>query len=525
MGQYLNPGNEGFKRALRAKIYIDKSGMIGYLNSVIGTDDGFICVSRPRRFGKSMAANMLAAYYGRGYDSKELFSHRAIAGMEPYEAHMNQYDVIFLNMQHILSAAGEPQAVPGFLQEAVLRELSRKYPGQADGTGRHLPAVLADIYAQDMHEGKGFVFIIDEWDCMFREAKHDTKAQKMYLDFLKDLLKDRTYVSLVYMTGILPIKKYGTHSALNMFTEHSMTAQGRLAEYTGFTENEVRGLCEAYGKDFNEVRRWYDGYLLEGNLHIYNPKSVADAMKSRNLKSFWTNTETYEALRIYIDMDEDGLKDALLKMLAGGRFEIDVRTFQNDMTTFKSRDDVLTLLVHLGYLAYDESTREVFIPNEEVRGEFICAVKNGGRPELFKMLQASDALIDATIRLDEEAVAKRVQEIHSAYTAPVFYNNEQALRMVMVIAYLGRVDDYRVCQELAVGTGYADIVLQPKNAVYPPMVIELKWDKSAEGAISQIKKNNYLQGIDSYTGEILLVGINYDKDSKIHTCKIEKYCK
>ncbi len=525
MGHYLNPGNEGFKRALRAKIYIDKSGMIAYLNSVIGTDDGFVCVSRPRRFGKSMAANMLAAYYGKECDSRKLFESRKIAESDSFEAHLNQYDVIFLNIQQVLSSAKSPESVADFLQKSVLNELKEKYPGQVKEDDTHLPTVLANIYAQNAEAKKGFVFILDEWDCIFREDKRNTTAQKLYLDFLKDLFKDRTYVALAYMTGILPIKKYGTHSALNIFDEYSMTAPEMLAEYVGFTEKEVACLCSEYGKDFEEMRLWYDGYIFPENLHIYNPKSVVDAMRSRHLKSFWTNTETYEALQLYIDLNEDGLKEALTEMLVGNSCRLDTGTFQNDMTSFKSWDDILTLLIHLGYLAYDETVKAAFIPNEEVRIEFVRAVRNSGRPELFKLLSTSDELLEAAFRMDEDTVAQKVQEIHSEYTAPIFYNDEQALRMVLMIACIGRTDDYRIYQELPAGTGYADIVLQPKNNTYPPVIIELKWNKNAGGAISQIKEQNYIQGIDSHTGEIMLVGINYDKTTKLHTCKIKKFIK
>lgn len=286
----------------------------------------------------------------------------------------------------------------GFLQVSVLAELREAYPEYVSLNENHLPTALATIYAKDIEPNKGLMFILDEWDCIFREAKYDMEAQKLYLDFLKDLFKDRTYVSMAYMTGILPIKKYGTHSALNIFDEFSMTDPDVLAEYAGFTESEVVTLCNEYKMDFVDVKFWYDGYRLSNGLH--NPKSVVDGMKSKKLKSFWTNTETYEALQIYIDLDKDGLKEAIVSMLTGEECEIDTGTFQNDMTSFKTRDDVLTLLVHLGYLAYDESTHSVFIPNEEVRGAFIRAIKNGNRPELVKAIQSSDEFLAATLRMD-----------------------------------------------------------------------------------------------------------------------------
>lgn len=223
------------------------------------------------------------------------------------------------------------------------------------------------IYSQDKN---GFIFIIDEWDCIFREEPQNMEGQKIYLDFLRDLLKGRTYVKLAYMTGILPIKKYGTHSALNIFDEFSMTEPKQLAEYVGFTEKEVKNLCSFYQMNFEEARQWYDGYLLGEDTHIYNPKSIVDAMFNQKFTSYWTRTETYEALKVYIDMNFDGLKDSVTAMIGGGKCRVNPEKFQNDMTSLGNRDDVLTLLVHLGYLAYDERSREVFIPNMEIEGEF-----------------------------------------------------------------------------------------------------------------------------------------------------------
>ena len=258
---------------------------------------------------------------------------------------------------------------------------------------------------------------VDEWDCLFREAKEDKDAQKRYLDFLRDLFKDRTYVKLAYMTGILPIKKYGTHSALNIFDEFSMTEPKRLAEYVGFTEKEVKDLCSTYGMDFDEARRWYDGYRFRRIRHIYNPKSIVDAMLEEAYQSYWTCTETYEALKIYIDMNFDGMKDAVISMLGGNSCRIDTGTFQNDMTNFTGKDDVLTLLVHLGYLGYEEERKEVFIPNEEVRGEFLRAVRQSGWREVIEAVEESERLLEATLRLDEKAVAEGLDSVHMENTS------------------------------------------------------------------------------------------------------------
>lgn len=295
---------------------------------------------------------------------------------------MNAYDVFFLNVQQFLSGAGSADKLVEYLQTEVLKELREVYGEYIPADETRLSSSLATIYSKDKRHNKGFIFIIDEWDCIFREAKDAKDAQRAYLDFLKDLFKDRTYVKVAYMTGILPIKKYGTHSALNIFDEFSMITPGKLAKYVGFTESEVRKLCREHKMKFSEAKKWYDGYHFKRVSHMYNPKSIVDAMTEEEFRSYWTSTETYEALQIYIDMDIDGLREAIVSMLSNTSIKIDTGSFQNDMTSFRSKDDVLTLLVHLGYLAYDETTNSVYIPNEEVRGEFIRAIKNGHRPEL-----------------------------------------------------------------------------------------------------------------------------------------------
>lgn len=524
MGVYLNPGNDAFQLALNDDIYVDKSGLIDFVNHRIGKRKRFICVSRPRRFGKSMAAEMLAAYYDRSCDSNEMFQGLEIAKSESYHKHLNQYDVIYLNIQQFLRVAGKPENLVPYIEDILLEELKEKYGGWAVQTRKSLPYTLATIYSKDTSPNKGFVFIIDEWDCLFRTARNNIEAQKAYLDFIRDLFKDRVYVKMAYMTGILPIKKYGSHSALNDFDEFSMTHPDVLAKYVGFTEEEVKHLCSRYNKNFSEIQRWYDGYRLGDDIHVYNPKSVVDGMQSLKLRSFWTNTETYEALQIYIDLDEDGLKQAIIAMLSGESCEIDAGTFQNDMTTFRSRDDVLTLLVHLGYLAYDEMLKSVFIPNEEVKEEFVRAVKTGKHTEVAKAIQASDRLLQATLNMNAQKVAGAIEEVHSAVTTPIFYNNEQALRSVIRFAYFSSMDEFVDIQELPSGKGYADIVFLPhKNSDKPVMIVELKWNKTSEGAIAQIKNKKYPQIFEKYGSRILLVGISYDEDSKKHDCMIEEY--
>ncbi|XCP85437.1 AAA family ATPase [Roseburia hominis] len=529
MGLYLNPGNTGFQTSLRSRIYVDKTGLIRYLNELLDTEDKFVCVSRPRRFGKSMAAKMLTAYYSCGCDSREMFQNLEIGRADSFEKHLNQYDVIRLDIQLVWNMAkgeGANGQIVSYIQRPVVAELRQEYGQYLSEEDRSLAGILQKI---TMLTGRRFVVIIDEWDCVFREEKNNIEMQKEYVAFLRSLFKGvqaEECIHLAYLTGILPIKKYGTESALNNFDEYTMTNPGVLAKYVGFTEEEVKGLCEVYEMDFAEAKRWYDGYRFRRSTHIYNPRSIVQAMLNGEYENYWTQTETYESLRAYIDMNFDGLKDAIVYMIGGGHFEIDIGSFQNDMTSFRTKDDILTLLVHLGYLAYEKQYKEVFIPNEEVREEFVRAVRGGGWEAVAAIFENSKRLLEATLRKDEEAVAAGVEEAHLASVSTLSYNDENALSCVISLAYISARADYTLIRELPAGNGFADIVFLPhRYSDKPAIIVELKWNKTVAGAISQIKERKYVKALENYGGELLLVGINYDKANKIHQCVIEKYNK
>lgn len=522
MGVYLNPGNEAFQKALNSQIYVDKSELIAYTNKVIDSLQRYVCVSRPRRFGKSTAAGMLVAYYGRGVDSRNQFHGYKIEKDSSFERYLNQYNVIFLNMQDFSGRTHDITKMKNLLEKSLLRDLLREYPNIDYLDKGDLIGVLQEIYAEYKVP---FIFIIDEWDCIFRENKNDVEAQKIYLDFLRNLLKDKQYIILAYMTGILPIKKYGSHSALNMFDEFSMTNPKQLAEFVGFTEQEVQDLCEQYGMDFEETRRWYDGYQFEEVGHVYSPRSVVSAMLSKCFDSYWNQTETFEALRDYIVMNFDGLKDKVIELLAGGRIKINTKKFTNDMATFSTADDVLTLLIHLGYLGYNYATQEIFIPNSEVASEFYNAIEDARWDNVVKAVNQSEQLLKATWAKDEAAVAEGIEAAHFE-TSVLKYNDENSLACVTSLAYYSARVYYIEVREFPAGKGFADIVYVPRrnHMDKPAMIVELKWNRSAEGAIAQIKERKYVKALEEYSGNILLVGINYDKESKKHECVIEEVC-
>ena len=517
MGIYLNPGNYGFKEAVNSEIYVDKSLLIEYTNRIINTNMKNICVSRPRRFGKSTDARMIAAYYDQSCDSSKLFKDLKIAKSKEYQKHLNKYNVILLNMQDFLSETHDIEKMIQLVNDSVIWELLLEYKDLLYFDKTKLIRVLNDIYSQVQNS---FIFVIDEWDCIFREYQGDKKAQEKYLDFLRNLLKDKPYVSLCYMTGILPIKKYGTHSALNMFKEVSILNPTPLEEFMGFTEKEVQDLCLKYDMDYEKMKDWYDGYRMTDDLSVYNHRSVVYALMDRKYENYWSATETYEALRVYIDMNYDGLKDDIVKLLAGEHVAVQTTSFQNDMTTFDTKDDVLTLLIHLGYLGYNSFNQTCYIPNKEVIDSFVNSIRSSNWNETTKALLNSRALLEATWNRDEELVAKYIEEAHLD-TAILTYNNENALSYTISIAYMYARNHYTIIREMPSGKGYADMVFIPKDDK-PAMIVELKWDHEAETAIDQIKEKKYPKGLEEYRDNLLIVGISYDKKTKKHSCRIEE---
>ena len=526
MGSYLNPGNFLFRGSLRSKIYVDKSELITKTNEALCTEQKYICVSRPRRFGKSMAANMLAAYYDRRESTEELFQNLAISEDRSYKENLNQYDVIKINMQEFLSMSGTMEEMLEMLKNYLVSDFEETYPEVRFRDKKNLIQVMKDVF---FYTRCPFVILIDEWDCLFREYKQDKEAQKKYLDFLRAWLKDKDYVAMAYMTGILPIKKYGSHSALNMFTEYSMTDPGDLAEYFGFTEQEVSGICEKYGMSFEETKTWYDGYQLvvhrkwkDECYSMYSPKSVVEAMLRHKFGTYWNQTETYEALKIYIQMDMDGLKDSVVRMLAGESATIHIGTFSNDMTTFATKDDVLTLLVHLGYLTYNSIDGTASIPNKEVSQEYVNAISTMNWHGVADSLGSSRKLLEALWAMDADAVAAGVEKAHEEISI-LQYNDENSLSCTIHLAFYFAREYYTIIRELPAGKGFADVCMVPRKRYFdkPAIMIELKWDKSAVGALEQIKEKRYGNALKDYQGNLLLVGINYNKITKKHECVIE----
>ena len=530
MGIYLNPGNSGFKRIIESD-YVDKTGLISLINRTIGTSKNLTCISRPRRFGKSYAAQMLCAYYDKTCDSHDLFHDYNITADPSYEKHLNKYDVIYLDMTGIKPYTDNYKTLVPFLVKNITNEITAQYSNVTNK--EDFSSILVEA---TLESGGQFIMVIDEWDAPIRE---NPSIQKEYLEFLRSLFKNSGTTSKIfaaaYMTGILPIKKDGSQSAISDFEEYSVLEPGKFAGYVGFTEDEVRRICEEKDKDFDKMKLWYDGYTVGEKHSIYNPYSVMQAAGSGKYKSYWKKTSAAETLMTYIDMDQDDLQDTIARLIAGESVIVDTDSFQNDVETFTCKDDVLTLLAHLGYLTYEEEPDSydddtvvglVRIPNEEVRSEFDKILRKAKHKSLIELVKKSDQLLKDTLEGNSDAVAKAIADVHDSEYAPTYYSNEQSLRYVVKMAYISCVDQYAKVEELPSGHGIADVVFLPKRrSTLPAMIVELKWNHDAEGAVKQIKERNYPKLLENYGGEIVLVGVNYDEKDKNHECRIEKYNK
>ncbi|MEE1100684.1 MAG: AAA family ATPase [Agathobacter sp.] len=523
MGTYFNPNNESFTRDKNSKIYIDKTELLDYLNDVIGTNGNCIAVSHARRFGKSHAAGMIDAYYSRGCDSYELFKDTEIATKDNFKKYMNQYNVIHLDIASFWDDYKDN--IVENIVAYIYKEFKEVFGESLDYESK-ISFVLMSIYQKTKIP---FVIIIDEWDCVIRNSGNVALVHK-YLQFLHSLFKSeesKAFLALAYITGILPIKKIKDESALNNFREYTMLRSKQITKYFGFTEEEVKGLCEKYDMDFDTAKTWYNGYLIDG-LHMYNPNSVVQAMLDHDFDSYWKNTSSFESINTFITMNYEGLKDDVLTMLSGGKVRLNVNTFKNDLSTVASKDDALTALIHLGYLGYDAERKSAYIPNYEVASAFELALQTGSWDDIARSISRCDELLFATIDGEAEKVAELIELAHETYTSILKYNDENSLSYVLTMAYFTAPAYYNIVREFPAGKGFADLVFIPRaNAGdRPAMVIELKYNQSADSAIQQIKVRRYQGALAGYSDKILLVGVSYDadgEDKKKHTCVIEEW--
>ena len=519
MGIYFNPGNGSFTEDKNSQIYVDKTELLKFLNKRLKTNGKCIAVSHARRFGKSHAAGMIDAYYSLGSNSSKLFADTKIASDPDYEKYRNKYNVIHLDISSFLDDYKDNliEKIVEYIYDDITDEL-----GDILDYKKKLSYVLMKIYEKT---GIPFVIIIDEWDCVIRNS-NDQDLIHHYLQFLHSLFKSeesKSFLALGYITGILPIKKIKDESALNNFQEYTMLDSYPITEYYGFTEKEVKDLCKDHAMDFETMKAWYNGYLIDG-MHMYNPNSVSRALERHRVDSYWRNTSAFGTINTFITMNYAGLKEDVLAMLAGEKVMVDTECFQNDFTEIHSKDDALTALIHLGYLGYDKDMLSAYIPNYEVSTTFQSALKSGSWKEIAASISRCDELLIATINKNAKKVAELIELAHETYTSVLKYNDENSLSCVLTMAYFTAPAYYNIILEMPSGKGFADFVFLPRaNAGNrPAMIVELKHNKTVDTAINQIKEKRYSGALSEYKGKILLVGINYDTE-KHHTCIIEEY--
>ena len=535
MAIFLNPDNNNFRENLASKIYVDKSMIIHELNSLINTNESFVCVSRPRRFGKSMAGNMIAAYYSKGASSAELFKGLKLASASDFKSNLNKFNVIKIDINACFQNKDKGTTTTQFFTKKVKEELHKAYPQVEIQEGQTLPDALLEIYGATKEQ---FIILLDEYDVLVREKCPEEEFAE-YLRFLNGMFKNadlQPAIALAYVTGILPVVRDKIQSKLNNFDEYTMTGARQLTEFVGFTEDEVKGLCEKYKMNFEECRRWYNGYRMTTfndnfepeYISLYSPRSLVCAILNHEFGSYWTKTGSYEALSNHINVNYEGIKDDIARMMGGSKVKVDILTYLNTMTDFKSKDDVFTYLIHLGYLAYDRYTKECYIPNSEVLNEWVVALRNTqGYETIVEMLKTSEDLLEATLEKDEKAVEKALEKTHAITMSNMSYNKENCFQSAIILAYYTARAKYTIITELPGGKGYADVAFIPYRCELPAMIIELKNSAKATGvtALEQIKNKEYFDALQNYKGNMLLIGVSYNPETKEHSCSIKEVTK
>ncbi|MBO4698648.1 AAA family ATPase [bacterium] len=522
-GTYLNPGNENFKAALAEEIFVDKSLVLKKFCAVMNTmASKFICVSRPRRFGKSIVGKIMAAYFSKGCDSRELFKDLKIAKEECFEKNLNKFNVISIDLGAAFSGARNKNEIISELENRLREDFAAIFYDIKFEETDSVARMIQRVYSLT---GEQFVIIIDEYDVLIRE-KVDDELLRTYLEFLNSLFKNNELspaIALAYLTGIMPVIRDKVQSKLNNFMESTMLQPFGFEEYFGFTKEEVKSLCERYGMNFEECEKWYDGYKI-GGIDIYNPNSVVLAMLAREYANYWHISGSYEAVSDYIKLDFDGVKSSVIDMLDGKQVPVNVVNFSNSLKEIKNRDNVFTYLIHIGYLNYDKSTGLCRIPNKEIRQEWESAITDSENfSKIVEMIANSDRLLHYTQKGDADKVAAALDEAHTAVSSAKDYNNEACMQSAIMLAYFTAKSKYTVIREMPSGYGFADVGFIPINPKDPAMIIELKYDKDEESAIEQIKNKKYPAAFENYLDNLLLIGVNYDKETKVHECVIEKY--
>ena len=520
MGKFLNSiqYDNAFTFALNDNYFVDKSGLISAFNVLFRTSNRFVCVTRPRRFGKTINATMLASYYSNTLDTRNIFDKLKISNAPSYLEHLNKHNVIYISFNTNINKFKTYDDYINYFESRLMKDLKDFYPNLEEDE------FVLDMFEEIYQKTKqGFIFIIDEWDAIFENERFSQDDRKNFLTTLTNLLKDKPYVELAYITGILPISKYSRSTSLNNFKECDAISDGVFEDYFGFLESEVEALCKKQNKlSMQELRDWYNGYYTSDGRRVFNPRSVVYALNDGICKSYWTGTGKKREILPYISSNVAGLKDDIISMLAGNPVKIRLSGFDAESDADVSKNSTLSALTILGYLSYHNM--ELSIPNKELLLEFKDTLADSNINGLSSIVAESDAMLKATLRQDTETMAKLLEDAHASYLSYFDYNTENALACIITLIYLSAKDTYNISREDVAGTGRADFIFYPLNPRDTAFIIELKVDDTPEAAIKQILDRKYDAKLKPYTGKKLAIGISYyktDKNKK-HHIKIEE---
>ena len=519
MAYFLNNNfkNNEFELAANDKFFVDKTSLIEKINSLIGIKDRFVCITRPRRFGKTLNAMMLASYYSKNADFKKLFDKLEVSKSESYLAHLNKHNVIYMTLNQIPNTSCTYEEFIERYTSFLLKDLEKFCPEIEINEKMLLSDVFEQIYQK---RGNGFIFIIDEWDYIFNNNLFSEDDRKAFLEFLKDLLKDRPYVELAYMTGVLPIAKYSSGSALNMFLEFNIMNDHMYDEYFGFTNEEVEGLHKKQNKvSMDSLKEWYNGYYTCNNLQIYNPRSVTNALRQGVCQSYWTNTGPMDEISYYIENNVEEVRNDIVQMVSGIPVNIHLEGYSAEQINLNTRDEILSAMTVYGFLSYHDEM--LAIPNKELRMKFDYALKNHQMGAVSELVLKSNEMLKATLKKDTETMEKLIQEAHDINIPVIKYNDENSLACIVTLVYLSARSKYKIVREMPAGIGFADFIFYPNDKSKPAFILELKKNSTPDEALKQIEEKRYAMALKDYTGQKLAVGISYDEKLKRHSVKVE----
>ncbi len=519
MAYFLNNISEinQFSKTVKEKYFVDKSELIEKMNELVGTASQYVCITRPRRFGKTLNAMMLASYYSKNADFKYLFDKLKVSKSDSYLEHLNKHNVIYMTFNQLPSANCTYEDFIGRYTSFLVKDLKEICP-EIEVNEKMLLSDMFDYVYQK--QGDSFIFILDEWDYIFNNSLFSESDRKAFLEFLRDLLKDKPYVELAYMTGVLPIAKYSSGSALNMFKEYNMLNDSKYDKYFGFTIAEVENLSKKQNKiTFDELKSWYDGYKTFSGLEVFNPRSVVYALSDGICQSYWTNTGPMDEILYYINQDIDSVKDDIIRMTSGIPLEIKLKGYGAEQIELNNRNQVLSAMSIYGFLSYHDET--LTIPNKELRIKFDEALEDKSMGTISEIVLKSNEMLKATLKKDTKTMEKIIQEAHDINTPIIKYNDENSLACIITLVYLSARSKYKIVREMPAGIGFADFIFYPNDKNKPSFILELKKNSTPDEALKQIKEKRYATALKGYNGLKLAVGISYDEKLKKHSVKIE----